>query len=269
MTSTRRDYCYQNTVWSVYNCQSGMNNDYLKRIFEVIHTGHELSSRLLILRFDLHCQKYSYCNSSITALKKFLFSKIERDIGSRSRTYIKAKTNKTLLWAREQNAAESQHYHCALIIDGHLFKSHARILGWIKSYWESRSLGHCPLLPHPYHKLDRHDVLARQKVIYRLSYLAKLEGKTTHTRNYSSGTLKPKHLQSWNPFQLKPKSVQLSITSSNYTNPAIVINTQKPLEMQQVVIADKVTHHNTHYIFAIKAHVPNRFAMYVSVKKPP
>lgn len=197
--SNYQDYSYENTVWKIFSCVEGMDLNYTKRIFEVVHTFLERTPDIFILRADLHQLQDCRDNRAISRLQDILFKRIDRDIDSRRRNYKKAKKNKILLWGREQ-VSSTPHYHCALILDGQLFRSPERIIQWIKEIWANITNGTVPSIPHPYYNLNRNDMALRQRVLYRLSYLAKLKGKRAGgLRHFGSGQMKPVHSNSWNP----------------------------------------------------------------------
>ncbi len=201
-TSTYRDYCYCGTVLSIYDDMHGMNLNHVERIFQSIHYALDQSKNVLVVRFDLHCVVGTDSNAWISQLRDLLFKRIERDIDSRARTYIKAKKHKNLIWAREQ-ASEGPHYHCALILDGQLFNSPKRILTWVKELWGNitSSHGHVPAIKRPYYKLHYSDIQQRQRVIYRLTYLAKRKGKQSSRsiRHFGCANVRPLNLDTWNP----------------------------------------------------------------------
>ncbi|MGR5301631.1 YagK/YfjJ domain-containing protein [Vibrio alfacsensis] len=206
MTSALRykstqQYCYLNTLWNVYDCAGGLNNAYLDKIFTTLHALSEQTNKLFVLRFDLHLPKYSELNTHISDLRDRLFEYIDQGISSRSRNYISAKKRKALIWAREQLSSKAQHYHCALILDGNLFNYPSKILGWIKTIWSKLTNGNVPKIPHPYYNLDTRDMMQRQRIIFRLSYLAKNAGKNTvkGVRYFGSSQHKPSKASTWNP----------------------------------------------------------------------
>lgn len=198
--SKSKDYCYLNTVWNTYNHASGMQNDFIDRMFEVLHYHLECSSKVFILRFDLHLPSYTSNNQCISQFQKQLYRHIDRQISKRNRTYKKALKHKTLLWAREQASSHAQHYHCVLLLDGQLFNHSKNIQQWVESLWEALTGGTVPNIKHPYYNLHRNDLMTRQKVIYRLSYLAKKAGKSNKgIRHFGSGQAKPMSHSSWQP----------------------------------------------------------------------
>lgn len=206
MTSTlqhksTQQYCYLNTVWNVYDCAGGLNNTYLEKVFSTLHALSEQTSKLFVLRFDLHLPKYTELNTHISDLRDRLYERIDQNISSRDRNYISAKRRKALIWAREQLSSNAQHYHCALILDGNLFNRPTKILGWIKACWTTLTNGYVSSIPHPYYNLDTRDLMERQRVIYRLSYLAKNSGKNAvkGIRYFGSSQHKPTQDSTWNP----------------------------------------------------------------------
>lgn len=206
-----QDYEYLNTVWQVYNCAGGLNTNYLQRLFKIVHALFERSQRWFILRFDLHLKRYSKSNALLSTLRERLYYRIEKNIDSRKDKRIKQKANKHLAWVREQVDNKPQHYHCVIFLDGYLFDHPKTIMTWIKDIWAdlTNGEGHVPDLEHPFYDLHLNDLLQRQRVLYRLSYLAKNASKhkpgETGIRYIDSKALEPKDKDSWKP---KNKRVQ-------------------------------------------------------------
>ncbi len=125
-------------------------------------------NKVIVVRVDLHCDKYTPCNSE---LSRFM-CKVRKRLYSRYKC-----TRFGYLWVREQERSKSQHYHVMLIIDANKIQHPSALLGWLQERWSVR--GH----PRPYvpkncfYKVHRGDDIAFDEAFYRCSYLAKERGK--------------------------------------------------------------------------------------------
>jgi len=142
-------------------------------------------NKVIVVRFDLHCEKYTSGN---TELSRFTCK-------VRKRLYSHYKcTRFGYLWVREQERSKSQHYHVMLIIDANKIQHPSALLGWLQERWSVR--GHPrPYVPkHCFYKINRGDDEAFGEAFYRCSYLAKARGKgygSLGANNYSGSRVKP------------------------------------------------------------------------------
>jgi hypothetical protein len=125
-------------------------------------------NKVIVVRVDLHCDKYTPCNSE---LSRFM-CKVRKRLYSRYKC-----TRFGYLWVREQERSKSQHYHVMLIIDANKIQHPSALLGWLQERWSVR--GHPrPYVPkHCFYKVHRGDDKAFGEAFYRCSYLAKVRGK--------------------------------------------------------------------------------------------
>ena len=125
-------------------------------------------NKVIVVRFDLHCEKYTPCNSEISRL----MDKVRKRLYSHYKC-----TRFGYLWIREQERSKSQHYHVMLIIDANKIQHPSALLGWLQERWSNR--GHArPFVPERcFYKVHRVDDDAFAEAFYRCSYLAKVRGK--------------------------------------------------------------------------------------------
>jgi hypothetical protein len=141
-------------------------------------------NKVIVVRVDLHCDKYTPCNSE---LSRFMCK-------VRKRLYSHYKcTRFGYLWVREQERSKSQHYHIMLIIDANKIQHPSALLGWLQERWHVR--GHSrPYVPkNCFYRIRRGDHLAFGEAFYRCSYLAKARGKgygSLGTNNYSGSRVR-------------------------------------------------------------------------------
>ena len=139
--------------------------------------------RVFVLRFDLHLRQYCDDNKQITTFIKAQVQRIKRKYETKYVGYV---------WVREVERSKIQHYHCAFFIDGDKIRNSFALNQQIKAKWYKN--GHRSVVPKPYYFLDKHNMKEeREKVIYRLSYLAKVRGKgyrSPQAKDYSTSRLK-------------------------------------------------------------------------------
>ena len=139
--------------------------------------------RVFVLRFDLHLRQYCDDNKQITTFIKAQVQRIKRKYKTKYVGYV---------WVREVERSKIQHYHCAFFIDGDKIRNSFALNQQIKAKWYKN--GHRSVVPKPYYFLDKHNMKEeREKVIYRLSYLAKVRGKgyrSPQAKDYSTSRLK-------------------------------------------------------------------------------
>jgi len=151
------------------------NNDKSSCYTEILNTMHgqmqamlSHHNKVIVVRFDLHCEKYTPCN---TELSRFMCK-------VRKRLYSHYKcTRFGYLWVREQERSKSQHYHVMLIIDANKIQHPSALLGWLQERWSDR--GHArPFIPERcFYKISRGENDTFAEAFYRCSYLAKARGK--------------------------------------------------------------------------------------------
>jgi len=138
--------------------------------------------RVFVLRFDLHLDNYSDDNKEVSEFMRAQVQRIKRKYKTKYVGYV---------WVREMEKAKTQHYHCAFFIDGDKIRNSFALNQQIKAKWYKN--GHRSVVPKPYYFLDKHNMKEeREKVIYRLSYLAKVRGKgyrSPQAKDYSTSRL--------------------------------------------------------------------------------
>jgi hypothetical protein len=107
------------------------------------------------------------------------------------------------MWCREletakkqprnsQETAKKQHYHYALIIDGHKVNFPYEVTNKVKELW--LQLDGSEYFPHNcYYNVKRDDYESIQDAIWRISYLAKARGKgykPDQVKNYGTSRIK-------------------------------------------------------------------------------
>lgn len=184
---TKLDYLKYNNYglpvysWKKYNIYP--EKKIMNKIILLLGDSLSISKRITVIRFDLHLQKYSDKNESITNFSKKLLSEFKCKY---KKYFIK------LFWVREQNNSQSQHYHCALFVDGNVIHHSASLQNMVSSCWKEINNGTHSIPKNCYYLCQQSDMSTLANIIYRLSYLAKnvtKERKNSHTKRYGSSSL--------------------------------------------------------------------------------
>lgn len=175
----------QNGTWWLNSKPSGVYTHMMKRIINQLEIMMDYHSKVHIIRFDLHQPYYTDDNIRLSTFRRRLSKWLKREYGFKRIGFA---------WVRELEKSKTQHYHYALILDGHKVQSARKILKTARTYWGNMA-GSEWTPDHPYYNLTRNDHSTTQAAIYRLSYLAKGRGKgyrPKYNKDYSTSRLKPK-----------------------------------------------------------------------------
>ena len=169
-----------NTSNNKYACYTGILNA-MHGQMQAMLSHH---NKVIVVRVDLHCDKYTPCNTELSRL----MDKVRKRLYSHYKC-----TRFGYLWVREQERSKSQHYHVMLIIDANKIQHPSALLGWFQERWSVR--GHPrPYVPkHCFYKINRGDEKAFGEAFYRCSYLAKARGKgygSLGANNYSGSRVR-------------------------------------------------------------------------------
>lgn len=150
--------------------------DFLTEIFSQ-------STKVLVLRFDLHVKEHSESNQIISQFSQTLASTLKKQYPG---TWF------DLMWVREHGRSPKQHYHCVLMANGQKIQHPAKLIPMIDECWQTSSGGSLSLPSNCYYFWKRGESHLLGLIIYRLSYLAKNITKkrfNTKTRRYGNRCL--------------------------------------------------------------------------------
>ena len=162
----------------------GIYREIIERFVSQLDTALCIHKRLLVLRFDLHLNKYSKDNKVISRFMNQLKQWLKRNYGLDKVGYI---------WVREQEKSVRQHYHLALMLDENKIRHPKRLNAQIREMW--LPYGHMPTVLNPYFNLNTLKAnykAVREEIIWRVSYLAKVRGKRyrdVQTKDYQTSRL--------------------------------------------------------------------------------
>ncbi|WP_241586547.1 YagK/YfjJ domain-containing protein [Rosenbergiella epipactidis] len=157
-----QDYVLPVYAWLKHNIYPDKRilNSMLKALIEACGR----STKVLVVRFDLHVREYSENNSVISQFSQKYSLLLEKE-------YPKAWCK--LIWAREHGRSPRQHYHCVLLINGQKVHHPKKLMDKTKMLWTSTTGGLLSLPTNCYYLWKRGDMAMFGRIVYRLSYLAK------------------------------------------------------------------------------------------------
>lgn len=192
----------------VYSKRGPLISEYMDVMMRVLDNSLNEYHRILAVRFDLRLPKYfKYFDASI--MSKFfasLKSKIAYDLHRKEMRGTRVhKCNLRYFWVKEQSTADLPHFHVVVFLNYNTYMglgnyesdSNNNIASRIKSAWASalsisaKAAG--PLVHFPekcQYKLFSSSANfeeTKNKLIFRMSYLAKLESKSFGSRQRNVG----------------------------------------------------------------------------------
>ena len=176
-----------------YKVQSGWIEGELRGIYLLIlhkmiaqiDIFTKIYSRSLLIRFELHQSRYTKKNTNMSTFFDKTTKRLKRVYKTKHVAYG---------WAREQEKAKAQHYHCFLLLDGHKVQYSSRVNQIIRTGWESVAEGNSIFIPENCF-YDIKNQVDKADAVYRISYLCKSRGKGYRAKNacdYGTSRLRPK-----------------------------------------------------------------------------
>lgn len=170
-------------TWHVNSKKSGLIVHQIKAIINQLEAMLSYHSKVHVIRFDIRLYEYTDDNKLITNFNRRLFKWLKRRYGFKRIGFA---------WVREHESAKQQHYHYALMIDGHRVNYPKDINHKICEISNQMDLS--PYFPkNCFYNTLRDDYKSIQDAIWRLSYLAKARGKgckPTQTKNYATSRIR-------------------------------------------------------------------------------
>lgn len=169
-------------TWWVNSAKSGLITHAIKSMIGQIDAMLSHHSKIHIIRFDLRIYEYTQNNEIVTTFNRRLHKWLKRK-------YILKRIG--FMWCRELETSKKQHYHYALLLDGHKINYPEEVNKKVKDIW--RQLDGSEYFPeHCYYNIKRNDYESIQAAIWRISYLAKTRGKgykPQQTKNYGTSRI--------------------------------------------------------------------------------
>lgn len=168
---------YQGKPHLIFHKQGGIIPEVLTKSFELVDTMLSYYSKVTAVLIQLHQVQATADNKSLTLmirrLKDVLKKHYQCEVG--------------YLWVREQNKAESQHYHMIVMLNGHKCQQSKLIdiatqIAWQNLHPDNFSFRVRNRIYRIKRNKDDHESRALRM---RLSYMAKKEGKN-HFKSYTN-----------------------------------------------------------------------------------
>lgn len=188
-------FSYEGRYWRINNRYQGVFTPMLKRIIEQIVVMFSHDTKLFVARFDLHQSNATSSSKHVSELLKSLKAELADSHGLKYMGYA---------WCREESDTIKQHYHLALLLEGHKIRSPHNLHATVRDLW--LSAGGSSVHRGNYHNIHRDNEEGLGDIIYHLSYLAKKAGKVSL----------PSQFKAFSASRLKPKQIKMVSFSSSH-----------------------------------------------------
>jgi len=171
-------------IYSSY--RYGYYTHMLRTMLNQLFAMSSYHSKLFVMRFDLRQYENNPTKKRITDFNRRLFDRVRAKYGDLRIGFA---------WRREQKKSRNPHYHYVLILDGHKVQHSHNLISMAKSIWEHMD-GSLWVPKNCFYNLTRNALDTIQKVIFRISYLAKGGSKKPSSesgKNYGASKIR------WNP----------------------------------------------------------------------
>ena len=172
-------------TWRVNSKGSGLMVNSIKSVISQVDAMLSHHNKIHIIRFDMRLYGYTENNDLITTFNRRLHKWLKRKYNLKRIGFA---------WCRELETAKQQHYHYALMIDGHKVNYPYEVTIKIKEICQQLDISE--YFPDKcYYNIHRSCQNSIQAAIWRISYLAKsrVKGcKAEQTKNYGTSRVKAK-----------------------------------------------------------------------------
>ncbi|SON50412.1 YagK/YfjJ domain-containing protein [Vibrio tapetis] len=176
------NYCGEEQL--IFYPQAGVIKKILVKSYKQLDTMMSCYSKVSVVFLQIHQKEFTEDNKQMALFIKRFQQRLSKIYPCRF-AYI---------WVREQASAQSQHYHLAIMLSGHLCQSTRGIDLLCKDVWEQIN----PLnfsfkvrnRIYRIHRTDKQHELRAARL--RLSYLAKIHSKTdfsSYTKSFGTSRL--------------------------------------------------------------------------------
>jgi len=177
---------YKNTPYPIIPKQAVHYKVILDKTHDQMTAMLSHHSRVVIILFNLRCHEYTADNKWVSRL----FEKLKKQLS------IKYKMKRIgHIWAREQETADKQHYHCALLLDGNKLRRGKEVIERIERICDNWDLPKPYTPENSYYQVKRGMDDQFSACFRRLSYCAKVNGKGKQglaCNDYSTSRIKLK-----------------------------------------------------------------------------
>ncbi len=168
-------FLYQNTPQLIFSSKEGVMNEVLKKSFRLVDKMLGYYSKVTAVLIQLHQAQATADNKLLTImiqrLKKALKSHYQCEVG--------------YFWVREQNKADSQHYHVIILLNGHKCQQSKMVDILTEKVWKKIHPDNFSFkLRNRIYRIHRHTNKSELRALrMRMSYMAKREGKSNNPLN--------------------------------------------------------------------------------------
>ena len=155
---------FKNKLYNIFYGRDGVDKTILQKGFEQIDIMFSYHSKVCIVFLEFHLKEFSDNNAVMSAFIHEL------------KSYIKKKYNSRLgyLWVREKNKAKAQHYHLAVMVNGHKCDNGWSIQQFANAVWQKQNnKGTTHFVTRSTYNTLRDDNIEANAARVRLSYFAK------------------------------------------------------------------------------------------------
>ncbi|RTR34745.1 YagK/YfjJ domain-containing protein [Shewanella atlantica] len=167
-------FTYRDEVWQINTRHGGIYTKMLKAIIDQMLAMLSYDTKLFVCRFDLHQIHGTVDSSHLSTFIQALKARLTREYGFRHIGYA---------WCREKASAQAQHYHLALMLEGHKIRTTYRMAKLVLAEWIKAG-------GSSIHRCNYHNVTLQSEslmdAVLHLSYLAKVEGKSGIPSRYKA-----------------------------------------------------------------------------------
>ncbi|EPR2983069.1 YagK/YfjJ domain-containing protein [Vibrio parahaemolyticus] len=180
-------YLYRDSYQLIFHNKHGVISEILNKAFDQLEVLRSYYSKVTVILLQLHQAFHTKNSEQLTIMLSKLKAKLQKHYGSKVGYF----------WVREQNQAESQHYHMAIMVNGHKCQ-HSKLVDLAtQTYWENRHPDNFSFRVRNRIYRVRNDDNGKElrAVRMRMSYMAKQDGKTqftSHTKTYGYSKLRIK-----------------------------------------------------------------------------
>jgi hypothetical protein len=179
-------YRYKNKQQLIFYKKTGIKEEILEKGFKQLDIMMTDYSKVSVILLQLHQDHFTEDNAIITQFLVRLKKKIKKKYNSKI----------GYLWVREQNRAEGQHYHLAIMVNGHKCNNAYAIGKMCEEVWEGPTDTNFSFRVRnriyriEQYKNDGHELRAARM---RMSYMAKNDTKhfEKYTNCFGVSRLKP------------------------------------------------------------------------------
>ena len=176
-----------NKIFWVNGKHSGIRSHMAKSMINQVGAMLSHHSKVHLIRFDFRLYEYTNNNEIVSKFNRILFKWLKRRYDVKRIGFV---------WCREMEKAKQQHYHYALMLNGHKVRHPHEILPKVKDIWETHLQGSEYTPKRCYYNLTRDCEASIQRAVWRISYLAKARGKgyrPPQTKDYGTSRIKHKY----------------------------------------------------------------------------